>query len=191
MKIEFLSTVALITPDPAASRMLYSTRWAGRSAGMSTSIMSRSPVASPSGSARGRRPLRRASGPRSGRPRDRCPRSVSSSTLQTPTRSTQRHASSSKLATSCFTHPARNRGAKRSPGCSHRKARSLGSHTSLRSTTTIELGRDLLYCRDEHPKRSGSSLAMRGSQCRAPAGYGVRPARLRSSRARAAISGAR
>ena len=64
MNIEFLSTVALITPDPPASRTLYLDTLGLPLAGMSTSTASRSPVASPSVSGRCRRPLRRASGPR-------------------------------------------------------------------------------------------------------------------------------
>jgi hypothetical protein len=92
MNIEFLSTVAVITPDPPVSRKLYLETIGPPHGGTSISTASRLPVANPSGSGRCHRPLKRASGPRIGQPTGRPRRSVSSSTLPTPRQSAQRHA---------------------------------------------------------------------------------------------------
>jgi hypothetical protein len=170
MNIEFLSTVAVITPDPPVSRKLYLETIGPPHGGTSISTASRLPVANPSGSGRCHRPLKRASGPRIGQPTGRPRRSISSSTLPTPQQSAQRHASSIKRATSYCTHGARSRGVKRWPGCSHRRAQPSVSRISRRSTSTNDLASDLLYQHHEHLAGSGLSLGMRGTGVSRPRG---------------------
>jgi hypothetical protein len=140
MNIKFLSTVAVITPDPPPAESCISTRSVYRSAVMSISTASRSPAASRSGSGRCHTPLKRASGPRNGQPTGRHRRPVSSSTLPAPQQSARRPANSSKRATSCCTHHARSRGVKQWPGCSRRRAQSSVSRISRRSTTELGSG---------------------------------------------------
>ena len=163
MNIEFLSTVAAITPDPPASRKLYldtiglplgGGRVSPQRAGCRLQVLR--------GSGRCHKPPKRASAPRHGQPTGRRRRSVSSPTLPTPQQSAQRQASSSKRATSCCTHRAKSRGVKPWPGCSHRRAQSSVSRTYRRSTTTTDPGTDLLYQRHEHLVGGGLSRALRG-----------------------------
>jgi hypothetical protein len=145
MNIEFLSTVAVIAPDPPVSRepcvdalglplgggeYLHSEQIAGCKA---FGIWPLSQAAQAS------------SGRRSGRPSVQCRRSASSSTLRTPRRSAQRHGSSSRLATSCCTRRAGSRGVKQWSDCSHRRVRSSGSRISPCFTTNTERGSDLVY----------------------------------------------
>jgi hypothetical protein len=128
MNIEFLSTVAVIAPDPRASRKLYVDA-------LGLSLESEGGDYHHSEQIAGCKsfgiwPLAQAAEACFGTPQWPAERPVPqvsvSSTLRTPQGWAQRHGSSSKLATSCCTHRARSRGVKRSPGCSHPRARWVG-----------------------------------------------------------------
>ncbi len=136
MNIEFLSTVAVITPDRPRAESCISTRWACRLAGRSTSTASGSLVASPLGSA--------AVSGCSGVLRDstmpverRCRRSITSSTLASPPRSTQRHVSSSQRGRDLLHPPREEPWGQTIARLESPEARSSGSRTSLGSTIRL------------------------------------------------------
>ena len=136
MNIEFLSTVALIAPDPAESRELFVGALGLPLEGQGTAITTAngSPVASRSESGRYLRPLRLASAQRGGHRSGLCRRSASNSMLGTPRRWVRQQRNSSKRDTSCCTHRDSNRGVRRLPGFSRPKLRSSASRTSPCST---------------------------------------------------------
>jgi hypothetical protein len=88
VNIEFLSTVAVIAPDPSASRELFvdALGLPSKAAARAITTPNRSRVASPSASGRSPRPLKRASAPLSGRRSVPCRSSASNSTSGTPRR---------------------------------------------------------------------------------------------------------
>ena len=86
MNIEFLATVAVIAPDPAASCELYVGALGLPLEAWAMATANGSPVASRSGSGRYPRPPRLASARRGGQRSVLCLRSASNSMLATPRR---------------------------------------------------------------------------------------------------------
>ena len=160
MNIEFSRPWRSSRPIHPRAESCISTRWACRLAGRSTSTASGSLVASPLGSGR----CLQAAKACFGTPRWPAERPVPQIGLEFDVGDAAAvdpaARSSSELATTAAA-TAREPWAEQSPGCNRRRARSSGSRTSLCSTTTTELGHDLLYGRDEHHEHSAFSLAMR------------------------------
>jgi hypothetical protein len=128
MNTEFLATVAMIAPDPASSRKLYVETLGLPLQGEGDGYHHSEQIAGCKsfGSGRSPKPPRPASEPTSGLRVGRCLRSASSLTSPTPPRSLRRHTSSSRQAMSCCTDLVRNRGARRSRGCSHPEGAIVG-----------------------------------------------------------------
>ncbi len=143
MNIKFLSTLAVIAPDPPAGRKLYVDALGLPLESHGADYHHSEHIAGCKSFGIWPRQRRHASGPRSGRRSARCRRSASSSTSRTPRQWARRHGSSSRPATSCCTHRARSRGVKRWPGCSHQRARSSGSPTPPCCTTGTDCRSDV------------------------------------------------
>ena len=126
------STVAVIAPDPSASRRLYVDALGLPLEGQGDDYQHSERIVGCKSSASGRCPrrLRHASERRSGRRSGRCRRSASNSTSRTPRRWVRGDTGArASWLRSRRTHRARSRGVKRWPGCNHRRVRSSGSRT--------------------------------------------------------------
>jgi hypothetical protein len=167
MNIEFLSTVAVITPDPPASRKLYLAT-IGLPLGGDEYLHSEQVAGCKSF---GIWPLSQAAEACFGTPQWPADRPTPQISIQFDVADAAAVSSAARelqqADSNCCTDRARSRGVKRWPGCSHRRAQSSVSRTSHRCTTMTDLGSDPLYERLEHLAGSGLSLGMRAAtRCR-------------------------
>jgi catechol 2,3-dioxygenase-like lactoylglutathione lyase family enzyme len=140
VNVEFLATVAVIAPDPPASRKLYVDA-------LGLPLESHGDDYHHSEQIDGCKsfgiwPLSQAAEACFGTPQWPVARPVPQVSIEFDVVDAaavgRRHGSSSRLATSCCTHRARSRGVRRWPGCSHQRARSSESRTPPCCTTRTD-----------------------------------------------------